>query len=116
MKQIKNKLTSSKGESIAEVMVASLIAALALLLLATMIMSSTHLVQKSEKTMDDYYNQISNLDSGQANHSDSNVTIKRTYEDKVTHITVPDITVAVQKYSDSEYFAYSREVLVTPTP
>ena len=54
-KQISAKLNSRSGESIAEVLVALLISALALVMLASMITSSVDLVTKSRQTMDAYY-------------------------------------------------------------
>ena len=49
------KLRSSRGESIGEVLIAVLIAALALLMLAEMIASSTRLITQSKAKMSAYY-------------------------------------------------------------
>ena len=51
---ILRKLRANKGESLAETLVAALITALAALLFATMMTSSTRIISKSEVTMDSY--------------------------------------------------------------
>lgn len=54
--RLKKRLKSESGESIAEVLVALLIAAIALMMLATMISSTVSIVNKSKIKMDEYYN------------------------------------------------------------
>ena len=54
VKKIGNKLKSRSGESIAEVLIAVLVAAVGLVLLAGMIGSTTHLVKESEDLIGDY--------------------------------------------------------------
>ena len=56
---ILRKLRANKGESLAETLVAALITALAALLFATMMTSSTRIISKSEVTMDSYYEELS---------------------------------------------------------
>lgn len=55
MKQIKVKLRSRLGESMAETLVALLVASLALMVLAGMITATSNIVKTSEEKMDDYY-------------------------------------------------------------
>lgn len=54
MKRLFKKLSSRRGESIAEALIGLLIAALALTLLAGMIGASSHMVLNSKKNMADY--------------------------------------------------------------
>ena len=49
------RLSSESGESIAEVLIALLIAAVALMMLASMISSTVSIVNKSKTKMDEYY-------------------------------------------------------------
>lgn len=53
-KSLRNKLQSETGESIAEVLVALLISAIALMMLAGMITSSTNTVTRSRTAMNTY--------------------------------------------------------------
>ena len=55
MKEMKRKLKSQSGESIGETLIALLIAALALVMLAGAISSSSGTIQKSKKKLNDYY-------------------------------------------------------------
>ncbi|MGI6088781.1 MAG: hypothetical protein ACOYBF_02130 [Bilifractor porci] len=59
---VPGKLESTEGESIAEALVAVLITALAALVLATMVISSSRLVTKSQKALDGLYAQKSDLE------------------------------------------------------
>ena len=54
MKRLFGKLRGRKGESIAEALVGLMIAALALVLLASMIGTSARMILKSEDDMDEY--------------------------------------------------------------
>ncbi len=63
----KKKLRSSKGEGIAEVLIAVLISAVALALLASMITTATGMLRSSQETMDTYYgerNELAQLNTG----------------------------------------------------
>jgi len=55
LKSLLRKIRSQSGESIAEVLVSLLIAALAMLLLAGMINASSNLISKSRSKMQEYY-------------------------------------------------------------
>ena len=65
MKKIWNraaeKLRSERGDSLAEVLIALLISAVALVMLATMISTSSSMTRESKKTMDKYYQGIDSL-------------------------------------------------------
>ena len=52
----KNKLLDHTGESIAETLVALLISALALVMLAAIITSSSNIIKRSRSKLDTYYN------------------------------------------------------------
>ncbi len=53
-KRMLEKLRSRRGDSIAEVLVAMLISAVALVLLASMITSSSRMIRRSRESMEDY--------------------------------------------------------------
>lgn len=57
MKKVYAKLLSSKGESISEVLVASLVIALGALLVATMISASFRLLSREEQSYKEYIEQ-----------------------------------------------------------
>ena len=59
---MKNKLKSNDGESIAETLVAVLIAAFALLMLAGTVNTSSNLITKSQNTLKEYYESENNLE------------------------------------------------------
>ena len=81
MKQIRNKIRSRAGESLAEVLVALLVATLALMILAGMISSTTSIVKASESKMGDYYAENAKLE----NISGTNTTVTITDGATVTH-------------------------------
>ena len=60
-KRVKQRLCSQNGETIAEVLIALLISALALTMLAQMIGSSTGIILRSEKSMEEYYTAVNPL-------------------------------------------------------
>lgn len=75
--KMRKKLNSQAGETITEVLVSLLIAALALTMLAGMISSTVSLVTRSKETMNRYYEGNAKLEQ----HSDgepATVTIKST--------------------------------------
>ncbi len=67
------KIRSERGESLAEVLVAILFSALALVLLASMITTSTRIISASRDRMNSYYAQNAAL-SGQSVGLDDTVT------------------------------------------
>lgn len=71
-------LKSTRGESIAEVLVAVLIAALAMLLAATLIVNSTGMVKRSTAHMSKAYDGISQMEQGSASGTGkaSDITIR----------------------------------------
>ena len=61
---IENKLSSKAGETLAETLVAALIGGIGLLLLATMIMTATHVVNMGEQKVTAVYKDMEYLDQG----------------------------------------------------
>ena len=59
--KITNKLSSSSGESIAETMVALLIAALAILMLAGAMMTASNIVTRSRNKLNEYYDKTEDV-------------------------------------------------------
>ena len=55
LKKTAKKLKSDLGDSIAEVLIALLISSVALVMLASMISSSTSMIDSSKKNISDYY-------------------------------------------------------------
>lgn len=76
MKAIRRKLSSKLGDSIGEVLVALLISSLALMMLASMITSSTHLILNSKDKLESYYQQNNKLSSRTGTTTASSATIK----------------------------------------
>lgn len=63
-KRITAKLKGNAGESLAEVLISLLIAALALTMLASVISTSARIITKSKATMKDYYDASDELVEG----------------------------------------------------
>ena len=68
------KLNDSSGESIAETLVAVLIAAFALLMLAGTINSASNMITKSKATLDEYY-KLNNLIERRASGTDAGYSV-----------------------------------------
>ncbi len=60
--KIREKLENSKGETLVEVLVATLIAAIAMLGLATMINASKNIMDTSAKAIDDFYSHVNKVE------------------------------------------------------
>lgn len=115
MKNIRNKLSSQKGETLSEVMVAALIGGMALLLLVTMIMSATRMVERSSKKMTVFYDQVSALESGTADGNskleskDDTVQIEYGVSGKVSiEVTTTTATPAAEE-TNSGLTAYKKK-------
>lgn len=82
-KRITAKLKGNAGESLAEVLISLLIAALALTMLASVISTSAKIITKSKATMKDYYDASDELVEGagakiSSTGDDTYVSIKMT--------------------------------------
>ena len=74
-KRICHKMSSERGDSIAEVLIALLISSLALVMLASMITSAANMIMKSKDTMTSYYSESTSLDYPNKNNGSITVTI-----------------------------------------
>ncbi len=106
--RIMKKLRSKAGESIAEVMIAILVIAVASVLLAGMITGTNHMVTTSKIKMDEYYEANTALEtftvpegSSHAVSSEGNVTISVEASD-FTSFAIPAVSV---EYVENTTFA-----------
>lgn len=105
------KLKSRSGETIAETLVALLIAALALVMLAGAIQAGTHIIDRSRDTFSDYYAQNEHLVKMDASGSGTDTarvtatsrfdgyTDSETFNLTVTTITNDTLKVPVVEYT-----------------
>ncbi len=77
-KRIIDKLKAQAGESIAEVLIALLIAALALTMLASVISTSARIINKSKSKMAAYYDANDGLAKQQGTSDTFDILIKKT--------------------------------------
>lgn len=66
MKKLLKKLRSAKGESLAEMLVALLFVALALIMMATMINSASRITMQSRQATREFYGGLNTLDNSAA--------------------------------------------------
>lgn len=90
-----NKLKKNNGESIAEVLVSSLIVSLAFIMILTMINASKNIITLSIERQQNYYNQRNAFEAGQCTTSDGKVIIESTGMNNVSSMH-NDISVKVQ--------------------
>lgn len=64
---IRNKLSKDKGESLAEVLIAVLIISVGLVLLSSLVIASSKLVDKSQTRMSSVYNAVNTLEESRDN-------------------------------------------------
>lgn len=69
------KLKESKGETLAEAMVASLLAGIALLILSTMIMVSHRMIDNSSNAVKEFYEGANKIESKSGQFEQGTVTI-----------------------------------------
>jgi len=92
------KLRQSRGESIAETLVALLIAAVALVMLASMITSSTRLIERSENDLNAYYTANNALSAQSGTGTAGTVSITDSADNAVKLSDSDDGTVDVYYY------------------
>lgn len=125
MESLRKKLNSNRGESLAEVMVAALIGGFAMLLLASMLMGASRLVQRGETSMNEFYQGMSDLDSFRAADGEEgiqgNITITpqtpvdaqgvSLVDGNGSLLTIPEMTGSVRLFHDSQAVltAYERQ-------
>ncbi len=73
--KIRRKLQNNRGDSIAEVLIALLISALALVMLASMITSSSRMILSSKAKMDAYYQESGSYSAPNATGDKVKITI-----------------------------------------
>ena len=111
-KTVIKKLKSTKGESISEVLVASLIVALAFLMAASLITASYKIIQKTETKMSEYYSARNAYEARTAadikKTNASIVVAPDTTKTNTTSVsdTVTGITVYVQTVGNDQYVSY----------
>lgn len=97
IKNICKKLKSNNGESIAETLIALLVAALGILLLATMIQTSSSLITSSNKKMREYVDNENNIiektvesdtQVGQVSIKDGTETLKFNRSESTTSVDI----------------------------
>lgn len=103
MKKMLEKIKSTKGESIGEVLVALLISSLALVLLASMITSSSTLIKNSRAKMSRYYYQNDILTKQSGSASEGSITFKLSGS-AVNYplVNSSDTAISVRYYINSE--------------
>ena len=109
--KLKRKLRSRAGESIAEVLVALLIAALAMATLAGMIGATYSMVEKSKTTMKSYVDANNGLVTQDSGGTDGKATLSITVGEGSTQTSTPvkisegdadDKTISVVYFSNSQ--------------
>ncbi len=95
MQRMMNKIKSKSGETIAEVLVACLIAAMGLLLLAVMVTTSQRLIEKSENLYKENIKQSNQIELGTTPDSNAGFQV----EIKGSRV---DQTIDVQVYRNTE--------------
>lgn len=113
MKMIKDKLSSSGGETFAETLVAALLGGISILMVVTMIVTATNIVRSSEKKMNEFYQGVSETEKMEATtqgslraqiYHSSNYTTP----DTVTPESTSDIKIRIYDNPDAGLKAYSQ--------
>ena len=77
-KAVMRKLKSNSGESISEVLIASLVVSLAFVMVVSMVTSSQKIIKKTDDAMDNYYEQRNAYEKGTAETSHAVVIVTNT--------------------------------------
>lgn len=78
------KLKSTKGETISETLVSTLIAAIAMILFSSMVIASRNVIENSKKTINDHYEWITKMafkDSVKTEDADLEFTVPLVHSD-----------------------------------
>ena len=78
------KIKNTSGETIAEVLIASLVVVLGVLLFATMVSTSFSIIQKSERKLKEIYGAESNAEIYSSSPSSTPASIQLSYGDEGT--------------------------------
>lgn len=107
------KLKSSKGESIAEVLVASLVMVLAFVLVGSMIAASIKIIKKTDKYMEDYYSLRNDFETGTVAEGTNAQKLRVTFNGGAFTSAVNDISVIVttitSESGDYSYMTFKRK-------
>lgn len=86
------KMKSTKGESISETLVATLIAALSMLIFASMVIASKNIIKNSEDTMAHYYDVKSEMEikGNVKTYTGGKIEMNKApvYQDKLYDVTI----------------------------
>ena len=102
MNRIRKKIENSKGETLAEALVASLLAGIALLALSSMIMTSHRMMDQSQQTVQQLYEDMNSIENRTISPQSGNVIISGK-DNMQTHISVD-----IYKASNSGLASYAR--------
>ncbi len=107
--KLMKRLRSQAGESIAEVLIATLIAALALMMLAVMISSTVKQVNTSKAAMEAYYAKNAALEQQTTGSSTVEITIKSTSQtgSEIT-MNVGDVKLYENTAFNNHVYAYQK--------
>ncbi|WP_066719376.1 hypothetical protein [Clostridium sp. Marseille-P299] len=104
MNKISEKVKDVRGETLAEALLASLLAGIALLILASMIMVSHRMIDKSSETIEAFYGDINNIEKQEGPCNEGTVVIKS----KNTPEKEIKIEVKIFKITDGSLAAYTK--------
>ena len=110
-KLTKNKIKSQAGETIAEVLVALLISALALVMLAAMISSTYSIVRRGENKMNEYY-EVNNETLASRSSGDDGTASYSSSSEGDTLLNIPNTSVTVyvnDKFGETRVVAYNEK-------
>lgn len=102
MKGIRQKLKGNKGETLAEAMVASLLAGIALLVLSTMIMVSHRMIDNSSNAVKEFYEGANEIERESGAFENGTVTITGSDHKKT------QIEVKIYKTEESGLAVYTK--------
>lgn len=88
MKQVRQKLRSQRGESLGEVLVALLVAALAITILAGAIVTAGRIITQSREAMGEYYASNNELSAHSGTPTGGKVTFSEKLVDGTNEATV----------------------------
>lgn len=103
MDRVLKKFKNAKGETIAEALIASFIAGIGLLILATMIRVSHQMVDNSNKVIDTFYAEVNQIEKKLLTPKSGTVTIVSLRNQDV------QIDVNIYKVDKSELAMYSKK-------
>lgn len=83
MTRVKQRLKDEKGETLAEALIASFLAAIGLLILATMIRTSHKMIDKSSGIVNTFYNQVNQIENRLISPENGSVTITDSNNTKI---------------------------------